>query len=480
MNIMEKLLDRLADCTEEADSIQAGADAEGRPVNEEEAAQIEAFLAEATDIRADIDRRERIEAAHKETVESLNKSQGRKSGDLLEHLPKVSQIVGDDGEVQNRGTPQRGRIVTPYGNGGRVLSNAARDTSRWGWKHYGEYLNAVRHFSVSNGSKVDPRLVSDAPTSYGQEGVGPDGGFAVPPEWRSAIMSLIGTEGSLFGMTDQQQSSSNSITFPVDETTAWQSTGGIQAYWEGEAAQFTQSKPSLKSVTLRLHKLTALVPMTDELLDDAASMAAYVQRKAPEKIDYKITDALVNGNGAGQPLGLLNAPCAVTVAKEGSQVADTLIGANVIKMWARMPARNRRNAVWLVNQDIEPQLLSLNVVHKDGTGAAMADGSPVYIPPGGWSGSPYGTLFGRPVIATEACGTVGDLGDIIFVDLSAYLTVAKVGGVRSDVSIHLWFDYDITAFRFIIRLAGQPWLSAPIARAKGSNTLSTVVLLEAR
>jgi hypothetical protein len=46
--------------------------------------------------------------------------------------------------------------------------------------------------------------------------------------------------------------------------------------------------------------------------------------------------------------------------------------------------------------------------------------------------------------------------------------------------MHLWFDYDITAFRFIFRLAGHPWLTAPIARRNGTNTLSAFVALAAR
>jgi HK97 family phage major capsid protein len=88
--------------------------------------------------------------------------------------------------------------------------------------------------------------------------------------------------------------------------------------------------------------------------------------------------------------------------------------------------------------------------------------------------------MGRPLIPTEACSTVGDVGDIIFADLGAYLTITKSGGVRSESSIHLWFDQDLVAFRFTMRIDGRPWLSAPIARANGGNTLSSVVVLETR
>jgi HK97 family phage major capsid protein len=107
-----------------------------------------------------------------------------------------------------------------------------------------------------------------------------------------------------------------------------------------------------------------------------------------------------------------------------------------------------------------------------GTGTAV----PAYLPPGGLSAQPYGTLMGRPVISTEAAGALGDVGDISFVDFSQYMSVLKSGGVRQDISIHLFFDYDITAFRFVLRVGGQPWWNSPIARANGLSRSPFVTL----
>jgi HK97 family phage major capsid protein len=224
-------------------------------------------------------------------------------------------------------------------------------------------------------------------------------------------------------------------------------------------------------MSVRLNKLTALVPVTSELMEDAPGMDSYLRRKAPEKMDFKVTDALVSGTGVGMPLGILNAPCLVTVAKEGSQVADTVVFENINKMWSRMYARWRTSAIWLINQDIEPQLHALN--HP-------GDSSPMYMPPGGLSAAPLGTILGRPVVPTEAASTLGDVGDIILASMGQYLAIQKVGGIRTEISIHLWFNYDTTAFRFILRLGGQPWLSTPIARFKGGNTLSSFVTLAER
>jgi HK97 family phage major capsid protein len=204
-------------------------------------------------------------------------------------------------------------------------------------------------------------------------------------------------------------------------------------------------------------------------------------RKAPDKINFKVNHAIVQGNGIGQPLGILNSGAVVTVSKVASQDADTIVAQNIIDMHARLYATSMSNAVWLINQDVLPQLNTMVLPGKDATGTVVADwGSHMFIPAGGLSQAPFGTLMGRPIIPTQAVPTLGSLGDIILADLKMYMTVMKAGGVRSDVSIHLWFDYDITAFRFVLRIGGQPWWDAPVDPLSGSNTLSPFVVLEER
>jgi HK97 family phage major capsid protein len=101
----------------------------------------------------------------------------------------------------------------------------------------GDFSIAVRN-AVLNPAEMDQRLVRNAAAStYGAEGTGADGGFAVPPEWRAEIMANVDAEDGLLSRTDVQSISSNSITYPVDESPAWASSGGIRAYWDGEAAR---------------------------------------------------------------------------------------------------------------------------------------------------------------------------------------------------------------------------------------------------
>ena len=138
-------------------------------------------------------------------------------------------------------------------------------------------------------------------------------------------------------------------------------------------------------------------------------------------------------------------------------------------MLGRLPVQMRRNAVWLIHPDAEQQLPLMTVGNHI-----------VYLPPGGLRDSPLGTMLGRPVIPHQTCQTIGDEGDVYLVDLTQYLTAVKSGGVRSQTSIHLWFDQGITAFRFDLRVAGQPWWSEVTTAANGSFTQSPFITLAER
>jgi HK97 family phage major capsid protein len=461
MNEIEKLKARLSELHEIGKGIQAKADAEKRDLTADEQNELDAVMAEFDTVEADIGRRQRILAQE----ERLGTPQARRTTPAAVGSP-VPQI--------DNAAP-----TAPRDGLRNTIMPTVEQRQRWGFSNFGEFCSAVRR-GVTNPGSIDQRLIQNAAAStYGSEGVGADGGFAVPPEWRSEIMRLVDGEDSLLARCDQQTVTGNSITYPIDETTAHQTTGGILGYWDSEAATMAQSKPALKELTLKLNRLTALVPVTDELVEDTAAMSSYVVSKAGEKLAFKVTDAIINGTGVGQPLGIMNAPCKVSVAKIASQVAATFHAKNAAAMMARMPAASFGRSVWLVNQDVMPQIMQMGFPVTDGT-TTVAGAGALYMGPGQLAGqSAYGSLLGRPIIVTEACQTLGTVGDVILADLSRYLAVVK-GSVRSDTSIHLWFDQGITAFRFVMRMNGQPWLSAAIARKNGSNTLSHFVSLDTR
>lgn len=440
---IESLNDRLIELNEQARNIQARADAEQRLLSEDEDTEIKRIFVSFESTEQEIERRKQVETMNAR----IGDPKPRKAAPEA-NLP----TEGDDDDPAAATAAARARDPKPRSS----VYAQPRDTDRgkWGFRSQAEFLVSVIKGSAKGGT-VDPRLIANAPATYGSEGVGSDGGFAVPPDFRTTIVQKLFGEDSLIGMTDQQTSSSNQITFPADETSPWQTTGGIQAYWESEGGQKQQSKPQLTEKTVRLNKVIALVPVTDELLDDAPAMASYINTKAPQKIDFKINDALINGNGVGKPVGILTSPGTIVVAEESAQTAGTVVFANIQKLRSALTPVARKNAVWVMNPDAEDALMGLQF---PGTGTAV----PVFLPPGGLRDSPNSTLFGRPIVTSEACPPLGTSGDIIFGDWTSYLSVVKAAGIRQDVSIHIFFDYDITAFRFVLRVGGMPWWNQTI------------------
>ena len=336
--------------------------------------------------------------------------------------------------------------------------------------NFGEQLLAA-YRAAAPGGRIDERLTTRAATGLNETNPS-DGGFLVQEDFVKELLKRTYETGILASKVKKIPISTNANGLKinaVDEDSRANGSrwGGVQTYWESEADELTASKPKFKQMELSLKKLTGLCYATDELLQDASALEAVIRQAFAEEFGFKIDDAILTGGGAGEPLGILNSGALVTVAKETNQT-DKITVENLIKMWNRLWSRSRGNAVWYINQELEPYLYTLKIGDK-----------PVYIPAGGLSEKPYGTLFGRPVVPLEQCSAAGEVGDIILADVGQYLLIDK-GGVKAASSIHVRFLYDENVFRFIYRVDGQPIWNKPLTPYKGSATVSPFVALARR
>lgn len=440
---MEKLMElrrKYAELIKKAKNIRAKADEEKRDLSEEELNQINTILDEADQRAKEIEQEER-----------LLKAEG-KLGTQEPPKPEPGQQRGNEPGGEKR------------------------------FESLGEFLQAV--IKADTGRGIDQRLVEVRAASGMNEGSGAEGGFLVQQDFATELIKRTYETGILANRCRKIpiSSAANSLKLKgIDEKSRANGSrwGGVQAYWEAEAETVEATKPKFRTMELKLHKLIGLCYATEELLEDAAALESIIQQSFAEEFAFKVDDAIIRGLGSGMPLGILNSGCKVTVNKQGGQAANTILAENIINMWARMWARSRQNAVWLINQDIEPQLYTMYVPVKNVAGNENVGGVPIYLPAGGLSGQPYGTLFGRPVIPIEQCETLGTEGDIILADLSQYLLADK-GGIKSAVSIHVRFLYGESTFRFILRIDGQPLWHSALTPYKGSNTLSPFITLQTR
>lgn len=340
-----------------------------------------------------------------------------------------------------------------------------------------EYDDAVDYFKTIwhkayQSDKVRNRVqvLQDAAATYDPAG----GGFLVPEAIRSDLLqvslesSVVRSRAQVIPMERQR------LAIPsVDSTSNVSSVfGGVVGYWTEEGGDATASEPKFGQVVLDAKKLTIYTEVTNELLaDSGGSFAAFLNQNFGKALAYYEDDAFINGNGVGQPQGVLNAAGKVAVTRNTS---STIKFADIVAMYTRMLPGSVANAVWVVAPDAVPELLNLT------TGPSGAPVSPaLWLTNGQVVGAPVMTIFGRPVIVSEKAPKLGSAGDISFVDFSFYL-IGDRQMMTAESSPHYKFQSDRTAFKVQERVDGRPWLQSAITPRNGStNTLSAYVTLAA-
>jgi len=289
------------------------------------------------------------------------------------------------------------------------------------------------------------------------------GGFLVPEELRSSLLqialeqSIVRQRATVITMS----SLTTSIPF-VDATTNVGSVfGGMVFYWVGESASITPTQAKFGRVKLEASKLVGGARIPNELWADASALSTWLETAAPMGISFYEDNAFLNGNGVGQPLGMLGSEALVQVSRNTN---DDLKAADLYGMYARMLPQSLGSAVWLVNQTLLPKLFALN---------AGTAGYPIGII--NIAGSPFMTLLGRPMIVTEKVPALanGAGNDIVFVDPRYYL-IGDRQAISLDYSEHSRFMNDETELRIIERVDGRPWVQSALTPLNG-DTVSPFV-----
>ncbi len=455
MPTITELRDQRTKALQSATAIRDKAKGENREVTEAEAADIEKAVSTADGLRGQIAAATAVQAS-------------------------LDRLAAAESEAAEVPAPRSEAPLSPTAPIGSLRAREAvlGDPKR-GYKSFGEFARDVFSAGPQGVGSSERLRIASAATGMNAS-VGAEGAFLMPPDFSKVIWDGLNTGAdSLLARVDRYDIEGESLTFPANAETSrvtGSRYGGIRGYWLAEADQMTASKPKFRQLKLEPQGLAVLCYVTDKLLKGGGSaLAQYLTRAATEEIQFLVSDAIIRGTGVGQPLGLLNSGSLITVNKGAGQANDTFTQQNAADMWARLHVRARAGAVWLINQDVEPQLLTMVTVVKNVAGTENV---------GGFSAGLYDpkakTLCGAPVIPVEYCATLGDLGDVILWSPGSYAAGVRGGGVDAAESMHLRFDYAETAFRFLFAVDGQPWLKSALTPFKGAATLGTHIVLQAR
>ena len=331
------------------------------------------------------------------------------------------------------------------------------------FKSFGHFLSCVKQAAVT-GQRPEPlqkyldgiekknKALRDAGIGKAEGDVmlvGDDaqGGFLAPGEHRAELLTTALEQAFFYPRARFIPMAMSKIDFPAifdDDHTEGKFYGGVEIIRVAEGAQKTESKPKTGQIELNLSEVAGLCYVTNNLLEDSmVSVEAMLMSVFGQAIAFVIDDDCINGNGAGQPQGFLQAPCLVTIGRTGAGIAAD----DVLNLWQSMFPASKQRAIWIANHETFTQLAKMEI-----------GDSPAWMPANGLSGKPYDMLMGKPIFFTEKAPALNAGGDLSVVDPGMYLLAGKAGlNVKTDTSIHIRFDKDQTAFRFTIRYDGKAW-----------------------
>jgi len=407
---------------------------------------------------------------------SVTKEQKRQFDQYTEEIKRINDTIDEEVLSLPVNQPIVNRPYNPMTCVDVVKAPAARTTSKsFRGMFYGNEttklstnsFNSMDEFlKTLHLGRADQRLLNSSMV----EGIPEFGGYSVPEEYGAFLMDksleseIIRPRATVWGMGSETK---KVPAFDGADRTN-NLFGGISGEWLEEGQTGTRKTAQLRLIQLRAKKLACFSQASNELIADGMSFEEMLAGALIKGVGWYMDYSFINGTGEGQPLGILNDPALITVSKEQNQPAGSVHYNNVVSMFSRLAPSCFKNAVWLANPSVIPQLLTMTI--NIGTGGAQI---PVFK-----EESNRFTLLGKEIIFTEKCPTLGSKGDLILADLSQYAI-----GMRKEIALDRsivpgWME-DMTDYRVIVRVDGQGTWDKPV-KPKNGTTLSWAVALEAR
>jgi HK97 family phage major capsid protein len=320
-------------------------------------------------------------------------------------------------------------------------------------------------------------------------GVGPEGGFLLPEEFRQdvirqiQVIPVIRSQASVFPVSTMAGSVPKILNF-------------VQTYWEGEnsqlaATQFGTGAGNVQASQLlwRAWRLDGFMAASRELFDDAGfnvynlfvQLFATAFRTAEDK-------AFTVGSGAGQPMGLRNllptlhqsanaTPGPNTLLQGGVDqfVTQATIGANhmaykdLINTLYLVQPQYRNGAVWLMHNQIVG--VARNIVDSNGR--------PIWVEPTTFGDIAQGTparLCGYPVLISMflptniAYNSDTNTSEVWFGNLRWYYIFDRQQmAAETTIEGAGAFEKHQQILKVTQRVDGQPALADPFAVLQGAH-----------
>lgn len=244
-------------------------------------------------------------------------------------------------------------------------------------------------------------------------------------------------------------------TFQIDRL-----VGRPKSKFRAEKALKDTSSVTYTQIALTPYSLACIVPMTNELIEDAEAggfIVTQVTRLMSESIMDREDQAFAVGTGTNEPTGI-NAYSG-TVSRTVTAPANTAAADPMVEAELKLGAGYRRNAKWLMNT------MTLTLIRK------LKDGENRYLFNSDPTKEFAGTILGYPVIENNYLPK----GVVWFGDISGYW-IGDRGGLKVAKSedatltgVGNLFEQNMTAIRVEKRVDGEMADPAAFVYISGMN-----------
>jgi len=356
-----------------------------------------------------------------------------------------------------RGLSRKGAAAVLFGDTGQT------DDPR---RNFADWLLSVRQ---NDQKRLENTYGSQKTALTGQAGA--QGGYLVPEEFLPRLLGVAAERAVARPRATVIPMGAGVLHVPALDVTAAPAAGdtaafgGLVARWSEEGATINQTEPVFRQVELVARELSGYAKVSNSLVEDSgAGLEALLVSLFGGAIAWHEDMAFLRGDGVGKPLGAVG-PSTGSAIGVSRKTASRFVLDDAAKMLARMlPGWSPARTCWLLHPTVWSELL------------LMSDATSLVFVPDARSSVPA-TFFGLPVITTEKLQPLGTARDVCLVNWEHYL-IGDRRQVEIAYSEHFAFTTNQSAWRFVARVDGQPWLRSPVTLADGSSTLSPFVYLQ--
>lgn len=425
--------------------------------------------------------------------ESLTQEDRDKWTNAITELSEVQNYfeTTDAGLLSRSKTVTIGQDLSEVSNAMRSLTGAIHtrpafeDDARFGFKTDNEFLRECMNATL-NPNKADDRIkavINAVGSDEYSKGDWRSAGILIPDVMIDRILSMTPEADFITPRCTRIPMGASVVKIParVDKDHSTSVTGGTRVYRTKETATVSKTKDTFEMVSLEANEIVGEAAATKQLLRDSPiSIPALIEASmGAANVDKRI-DELLNGNGQGMPLGVLNAAnlALLSIDRTTGQSDSVIVsGMDVIRMAKRV--WGYQNAIWIANYDLFEILNTLVIESPNNAGIIK-----LFTPVEG-GGGVMGTLWGRPLYFTEYADGINS-GDGSTIDewndnfLSCINFSEVMYGERFtefNRSVHVRFSEREEVFQFVTENDARPWWKTYLTPKKGITTRSPFVTL---